>query len=213
MEASISVVIPVRNAQSRLAREIPDLLEVLGEMTSQFEIILVDDASDDRTEEAVYELSRRYPQVRCAVHRRPQGLAAAGRTGLGLATGDIAFVHEENQPLNHIELLRLWEYRHDPELAIARLEPDPSPLSPEMLRRLSVWGATLKRHAERQTGFGGVQMIRVQAAKRLVQPGARGAIHRVDAADRPGRPQHAVDRRIESRLSETGGGLRQFKNI
>ncbi len=188
MEASISVVIPVRNAQARLASEIPELLEVLGEMTSRFEVILVDDASEDRTEEAAYEISRRYPQVRSVAHRRPQGVEAAGRTGLSLATGDIVFVHEEYGPLNHIELLRLWDHRHDPELAMARLEPDPAPLSTEMLRRLSAWGATLKTHAQRHTGFGGVQMIRVQAAKQLAAPGAQGSIHRIDAADRPGRP-------------------------
>ena len=46
---SLSLILPVRNAQYSLSRQINWLLEHAPELTSQFEILIVDDRSTDFT--------------------------------------------------------------------------------------------------------------------------------------------------------------------
>ena len=63
MKASLSVLLPVHNAQSTVGDAIGRLLEVLPELTNRFEIIVVDDGSTDATCEVADDWARHYPQV------------------------------------------------------------------------------------------------------------------------------------------------------
>ena len=49
MNDSLSIIVPVRNAEAALAVQIGKLLEVLPDLTSRFEIVVVDDGSTDQT--------------------------------------------------------------------------------------------------------------------------------------------------------------------
>ena len=73
MDLSLSIVLPVHNAQNTLACDVHLLLELLPDITPRFEILIVDDASSDHTEEIAHELSLQYPQVRVKRHLRRQG--------------------------------------------------------------------------------------------------------------------------------------------
>ena len=53
MSESLSVIVPVHNAQNDLAGQVADLLEVLPELTCDFEVLIVDDHSTDSTEEVL----------------------------------------------------------------------------------------------------------------------------------------------------------------
>ena len=64
MKASLSVLIPVHNAQSTVGDAIGRLLEILPELTNRFEIIVIDDGSSDATCEVADDWARHYPQVR-----------------------------------------------------------------------------------------------------------------------------------------------------
>lgn len=61
---SISVVIPVYNSEQILPELTERLVGVLSAMECAYEIILVNDASRDRSWERIRQLSVRYPQVR-----------------------------------------------------------------------------------------------------------------------------------------------------
>jgi glycosyltransferase involved in cell wall biosynthesis len=63
MKASLSVLLPVHNAQSTVGDAIGRLLEVLPELTNRFEIIVIDDGSSDATCEVADDWARHYPQV------------------------------------------------------------------------------------------------------------------------------------------------------
>ena len=63
MSQSLSVILPVRNAEQKLADKVDDLLEVVADLSSELELIVVDDGSTDNTEEVAMELCRRFPQV------------------------------------------------------------------------------------------------------------------------------------------------------
>jgi glycosyltransferase involved in cell wall biosynthesis len=63
MKASLSVLLPVYNAQSTVGDAIGRLLEIVPELTNRFEIIVIDDGSSDATCEVADDWARHYPQV------------------------------------------------------------------------------------------------------------------------------------------------------
>jgi len=64
MPASVSVVVPVYRGASTLFELVERLQKVLGSLTDNYEIILVNDGSPDQSWEKIRELSGLYPQVR-----------------------------------------------------------------------------------------------------------------------------------------------------
>ena len=101
---SVSVLLPVKNAQSTLAPTVHKILDVVSEISEQIELLIIDDGSVDATSEVAMELTRRYPQVQAICQSRSLGKEAAIRSALQKSTGEIALIHEEEQgtPLDEI---------------------------------------------------------------------------------------------------------------
>ncbi len=175
MDLSLSVVWPVHNAQHTLAADVHKLLEVLPDITSRFEILIVDDGSTDQTEEIAHELSLQYPQLRVTRHQTRRGPSAAIETGMTQTTGDMVFVHDEATEIRTSELRALWDMRHDRQLVMARAQAPRKSLSPHLLGRLSTWGEQLRAARETTSSGGpspgGIQMIRREAVEDLEQVG------------------------------------------
>jgi glycosyltransferase involved in cell wall biosynthesis len=85
MSPRVSVVTTVYNGEPFFDRAIPG---ILGQTYTDFEWIIVDDGSTDRTAELLQELARREPRVR--VHSPGRlGLTAAANYGITKATGEL----------------------------------------------------------------------------------------------------------------------------
>ena len=95
LKESISVILPVRNAQSTLAQQTSILLEMLTDSAHCFELLIVDDASTDQTAEVAHELSRVFPQVAFISHSKKRGRQAAVESGLTRASYTIVLVHDD----------------------------------------------------------------------------------------------------------------------
>lgn len=106
----ISVVVPVYNEEKTVSQ----VLKLLSEVPLDFEVIVVDDASTDKTWEIIQELRqeepyKRYHYVR---HERNQGKGVGLRTGFGLVSGDLVTVQDadmEYDPHDLPALVRCWE--------------------------------------------------------------------------------------------------------
>jgi cellulose synthase/poly-beta-1,6-N-acetylglucosamine synthase-like glycosyltransferase len=171
VEDSLSIVVPVRDAEAVIWDRVHYLLDLAPDLTSRFEIIVVDDASRDHTAEIAGGLARQYPQVKLVAHTARQGLFGATKTGLAAATGETIFVQEDMAAVSANHLRRLWSLRTDRSVVIARAEGMPSNLSPELIERLSTWGQSLRNSRKRMMS-GGIQMIRRDGAQSLVMEGA-----------------------------------------
>lgn len=175
----VSVVIPIRNAQQRIATEIHRVLDALTDLSRQrCELIVVDDGSSDSTPEVLDEMAAKYPQVRVSRHSKPRGIEAAGQTGLEKATGEIVFIQEDNSPIRLEDMRRLFRMSEDETIVAARAESTPRPLSGAILRRLKAWGAhaaeVLHEQAATPQPTTGLQMIRRPHLQHLSSPLATG---------------------------------------
>ena len=191
---SLSIVLPVRNAEATLQKHLLELLEVLHDLRAAFEVLVVDDASDDQTEEVAIELAKRYPQVRLFRASRQQGHAAAIQAGLARATGDVVFVQEEPGRISSHDLRRLWDMRNDEDLVMARAQPklqqqSPQALDPKLIGQLMQWGEALQDNTD---GMSPIQMIRRNGAVEAVQT-----------------PSHNAEKVKPSRLREVVSQLRE----
>ncbi|MFP6677945.1 MAG: glycosyltransferase [Pirellulaceae bacterium] len=147
MDRSLSLVLPIHNAQYSLVGRVRRLLEFLPELTSQFEILIVDDGSTDQTDEVAHELALQYPKIRVLNHPQRLGESVAAQTGVRLATGNIVFVQPENDPIRENELRQLMNVtaptKNDTPIAVEQLQP--RPFDSSLVQRLTQWGAELRR--------------------------------------------------------------------
>lgn len=106
----ISVIVPVYNEEETVAQ----VLEALSQVPLELEVVVVDDASTDRTWEILQEMRAREPfaSYRFVRHDRNQGKGAGLRTGFGLVGGDLVTIQDadmEYNPQDLPALLRKWE--------------------------------------------------------------------------------------------------------
>lgn len=126
MTASLSTVLPVHNAQQGLARLVLHLLEILPELTSRFELLIVDDGSNDETPDVARELAMVYPQVLVARHAVRLGPQAAMRTALRASRNGWLLWRSEHCRLDLDDIRKLWWLRDEAELVLARPPGEPA---------------------------------------------------------------------------------------
>lgn len=110
----ISVVVPVYNEEETVAQ----VLESLSQVPLDLEVVVVDDASTDRTWEILQQLRERkaFSSYRFVRHERNQGKGAGLRTGFGLVSGDLVTVQDadmEYNPQDLPALARKWQEAHN----------------------------------------------------------------------------------------------------
>ncbi len=120
MEHSLSALLPVRNVESALRRTVLGMLDILPELTSRFDLVVIDDCSTDSTIEVADELAAYYPQLLAVRHPVPQGRAAAIRTGLDWGLGEVIFYADEDCRLPLDQVRRLWRALGEHEVVLAR---------------------------------------------------------------------------------------------
>src|SRR5438128_1984809 len=83
-------------------------VKTAAELTSDFEVIVVDDGSADGTADIADEMARTYPQVRAVHHPINRDYGAALQTGFRSATKDLIFYTDGDAQYDPAELKILW---------------------------------------------------------------------------------------------------------
>src|SRR3954466_1240648 len=86
---SLSLFFPAWNEEEYVERAVSRAKTVLDRLTDDWEIIVVNDASTDRTKEIAEGLSRRDGRIRCVSHEVNKKLGGAMKTGFSSSTKDI----------------------------------------------------------------------------------------------------------------------------
>ena len=107
--SSLSVVLPAYNEEANVESAVEGVSSVAQQLGMDYEIILVNDGSADRTGEIARELMQRIPNFRLVEHYPNRGYGGSLRAGFAAAMGDlIAFVPADNQ-FDFREISRLLE--------------------------------------------------------------------------------------------------------
>jgi dolichol-phosphate mannosyltransferase len=84
----LSIVIPAHNEEGAIEATVESATAVLDREGIEHEIVVVDDASGDRTPDLVAKLTERNERVRCERSPYPKGFGFAVRAGLRVSRGD-----------------------------------------------------------------------------------------------------------------------------
>lgn len=120
---SLSLVLPVWNGEGFIAEVVRDIEGVLEEAQIDYELLLVENGSVDKSLEVIRKLSRKNP--RCRVVIRPKGYGSAVIGGLKEATKElVGYMPSDGQidPDGLTRLLKIWEERIYDLVKIRRLE-------------------------------------------------------------------------------------------
>ena len=110
---SISLFFPAWNEEDYVERAVSRAAKVLARLSDDWEIIVVNDASTDRTKEIAEGLSEKNPRIRVVSHDVNQKLGGAMKTGFASSTKDIVVYTDMDLPWDLDELekaLHLMEY-------------------------------------------------------------------------------------------------------
>lgn len=115
---NLSIFFPAYNEEDNIALMVRDALKIAPQVSDDFEIIVVDDGSSDRTAQVVREISKEFPQVRLVSHDKNKGYGAALKTGMESATKDYVFYCDSDNQFDVFELPRLVELIDGADLVI-----------------------------------------------------------------------------------------------
>lgn len=136
---NISAVMPAYNEEENIAAMIEDVVAVMASVADDFEVVVVDDGSRDRTAQRIKDVARRHPQVRLVQHERNQGYGAAVFTGFTSSVKDWVFFTDSDRQFDLNEIHKLLALVGQADLVAGQRAPRRDPF----IRRLNGWGWSL----------------------------------------------------------------------
>jgi len=136
---SISIVLPAYNEEAVIATTVSRVFHTLSRMVADFEILVVNDGSKDRTGPIVASISAQEPRVRLITHQVNQGAGAALVSGFMRATKAYTFYMDADGQFDINDLVHLLPYlgEYDGVFGYRLDRQDP------WMRKLNAWGWNL----------------------------------------------------------------------
>jgi putative flippase GtrA len=152
---SLSIVLPAYNEEQVIAGTVSDILGVLSGWHMDFEVLVVNDGSTDRTGAIASALADTYPQVHPVTHSTNQGYGAALVSGFTAATKELTFFMDSDGQFDIRDLRQFFSYIDEYDAVIGyRINRQDS-----WMRKLNAWGWKLLIH-----GFLGVHVRDIDCA-------------------------------------------------
>ncbi|MFC1540574.1 glycosyltransferase family 2 protein [Candidatus Margulisiibacteriota bacterium] len=114
----ISCLFPMYNEEGNVLAVVTDALSQLGKVCDEFEVIIVNDGSRDRTRQIAEQLAREDRRVRVINHLKNQGYGAALCTGFAAARYDLIFQSDGDNQFYFEDIGRLLPFVNDYDFVI-----------------------------------------------------------------------------------------------
>lgn len=139
---ALSLVFPAWNEAANLPDLLASALAIGEELGGAFEIVIVDDGSQDASRALLDGWCRRDPRIRAVHHPTNLGYGAALRAGLRTARGEFVFFSDADLQFELAEIRRLLDHAADFEIVAGYRAPRRDP----WLRRVVAagWGALVR---------------------------------------------------------------------
>jgi glycosyltransferase involved in cell wall biosynthesis len=131
----ISAVMPAFNEEANLEQSVGRMADALQACTRGFEIIVVDDGSQDGTAAVLERLKAAHPNLRVIRHPLNRGYGAALRSGFGAARFSWIFLMDADNQFDPAEVERLLARAAGADIVAGYRKHRRDPV----LRRLNAW--------------------------------------------------------------------------
>lgn len=135
----ISIFFPCYNEEQNVARITLEAIDVASRISDDYEIIIVNDGSRDRTGEIAESLVKENPAVRVIHHEVNKGYGAALQTGFKNATKELVFYTDGDGQFKLEEITRLLPLIEEADIVSGRRISRQDPF----IRKVNafMWGA------------------------------------------------------------------------
>lgn len=140
----ITVLLPAYNEEEVIEKSIDKAFSELN-IKEDYEILVVNDGSKDKTEEILKKLEKKYKNLRCVAHEKNKGLGGAIKTGIKEAKGRIIIELDADmtQPIKHVpEMINKIDQGYDMCIA-SRYLPEGG------MRNVPAWRVLLSKVANK----------------------------------------------------------------
>ncbi|MBO0777441.1 MAG: glycosyltransferase family 2 protein [Ktedonobacteraceae bacterium] len=136
LHQSLSIIMPAYNEEVAIAETVSSAITAVSTWTDDFEIIVVNDGSKDKTHEIVSELAASDTRIRLIDHEVNKGYGAALVSGFEAVTKDLAFFMDSDGQFDISELARFFPFieQYDAVLGYRFDRQD------TWMRKLNAWG-------------------------------------------------------------------------
>lgn len=88
---SISIFFPCYNDSNTIGGLVKDAFDILAKIAKDYEVIVVNDGSQDKSGKILKELSNKYKHLKVVTHKKNRGYGGALRSGFTKASKDLVF--------------------------------------------------------------------------------------------------------------------------
>lgn len=125
---SLSVFFPAYNEQENIGPLLDEALKIVPKLADDFEIIIVNDGSSDKTGEIVRQYVKKNRKIRLVEHRENQGYGAAVWSGFKAAKKDVVFFCDSDRQFKLSELKNFLILLRDHDVVIGYRKPRRDPV-------------------------------------------------------------------------------------
>ncbi len=136
---SISVVLPAYNEEENVPKTVAAVVDVMSGLTTDYEVLVVNDGSRDRTAEVTTQLALQFPAVKLVNHPANRGYGAALATGFASATKELVFLTDADNQFDVSEITKLLPHVGEADLVVGYRAPRCDPFH----RKLNAYGWNL----------------------------------------------------------------------
>ena len=140
MKRSISVFQVLQDCITTLEPAVTELLDVLPDLTSRFDILLIDAGTTDETFEVARDLARSFPQVRIVRQTLQPGLASSLRKALSHSQGEVILLRDEHCEAEIQDLRKMWRLVDEYAAVIGKAAAERPAGKRSWKQRLGDWG-------------------------------------------------------------------------
>ena len=113
---SLSFFFPAYNEESSVEKLVKNAVEVLRDITDNYEILIINDGSTDHTAELGARLARKNAHIRMINHGRNKGYGAALRSGIQNSKKELIFYTDGDLQFDITELKKLMPLIEDADI-------------------------------------------------------------------------------------------------
>lgn len=125
--SSLSIFTPAFNEESNIKNTIKDALKHAKKVSKKYEVIIIDDGSQDKTASIVKKITIKNPHVKLISHKQNLGYGAAIKTGLKACRYNWIFFTDSDGQFKLNELEKFVKQRNNADLIIGyrkkRMDP------------------------------------------------------------------------------------------